>query len=75
MFIIISRDFVKKIDQPYFNSWSIKNIGLIINHIINKLFTLKGNYTLLPGHGEPTTLDFERKNNPIIEENAYRPVD
>lgn len=38
MFMIISRDFVKKIDQPYFNSWSVKNIGLIINHIINKLF-------------------------------------
>ncbi len=37
------------------------------NSIVNKLFTLKGNYTLLPGHGEPTTLDFERVNNPIRE--------
>ena len=37
------------------------------NSIVNKLFKLKGNYTLLPGHGEPTTLEFERVNNPIIE--------
>lgn len=38
------------------------------NSIVNKLFALKGNYTVLPGHGEPTTLDFERVNNPIIED-------
>ena len=37
------------------------------NSIVNKLFNLKGNYTLLPGHGAPTTLEFERVNNPIIE--------
>ena len=37
------------------------------NSIVNKLFNHKGNYTLLPGHGEPTTLEFERVNNPIIE--------
>lgn len=42
------------------------------NSILNKLFRLKGNYTLLPGHGEPTSLDFERANNPILtdKENA-----
>ena len=38
----------------------------IKNSIVNKLFRLKGDYTVLPGHGEPTTLDFERKNNMII---------
>lgn len=38
----------------------------IKNSIINKLFRLKGNYTLLPGHGEPTTLAFERVNNEIL---------
>ena len=47
----------------------------IKNSIVNKLFNLKGNYTLLTGHGEPTTLDFERKNNPIIEKNAYIPIE
>lgn len=31
-----------------------------------KLFALDGNYVLLPGHGEPTTLEFERRNNPIL---------
>lgn len=36
------------------------------NSVVNKLFRLKGNYTVLPGHGEPTSLDFERKNNPIL---------
>lgn len=41
------------------------------NSIVNKLFNLKGNYTLLPGHGEPTTLEFERVNNPIIENTPH----
>lgn len=41
------------------------------NAIINKLFRLKGNYTLLPGHGEPSTLDFERVNNPILEKTPH----
>ncbi len=40
------------------------------NSIVNKLFALKGNYTILPGHGEPTTLDFERANNPILEKES-----
>ncbi len=43
--------------------------------IVNKLFNIEGNYTLLPGHGDPTTLAFERLNNPIIEEHAYVPVE
>ena len=38
----------------------------IKNSIVNRLFRLKGDYTILPGHGESTTLDFERKNNMII---------
>ena len=46
------------------------------NSIVNKLFRLKGNYTLLSGHGQPTTLDFERKNNPILQaEETPRAVD
>ncbi len=40
------------------------------NSIVNKLFALKGNYTVLPGHGEPTTLDFERVNNPVLEKES-----
>ncbi len=33
---------------------------------INKLSSLKGNYTIYPGHGPSTTLDEERKNNPYM---------
>ena len=40
------------------------------NSIVHKLFALKGNYTILPGHGEPTTLDFERVNNPVLEKES-----
>lgn len=45
------------------------------NSIVNKLFALKGNYTILPGHGEPTTLDFERVNNPIVEDTPHITAD
>lgn len=33
---------------------------------IDKIFALKGNYKLYTGHGEPTNLDYERKNNIIL---------
>lgn len=33
--------------------------------IENKLFTLKGNYKLYPGHGPETSLELERNANPI----------
>lgn len=38
----------------------------IKNSIVNKLFRLHGDYSILPGHGAPTELEFERKNNMII---------
>lgn len=38
----------------------------IKNSIINKLFNLKGDYKILPGHGELTSLDFERAHNMIL---------
>lgn len=36
-----------------------------IERSLSKLFLLKGEYRVLPGHGEETTLSYERKNNPI----------
>ncbi|MDE5562130.1 MAG: MBL fold metallo-hydrolase [Clostridiales bacterium] len=33
---------------------------------IKRLFALNGDYTVYPGHGKSTTLDFERKNNPYV---------
>lgn len=35
------------------------------NSILNKLFAIPGDLRVLPGHGEETSLDFERRNNPI----------
>lgn len=32
--------------------------------IVYRLFTLKGDYHVYPGHEDETTLDFERRNNP-----------
>lgn len=34
---------------------------------LQKLCLLAGNYTIYPGHGEPTTLEDERENNPYIK--------
>ncbi len=39
--------------------------ALIKNSIVNKLFILTGGYAVYPGHGQETTLDFERQNNMI----------
>lgn len=36
------------------------------NSIVNKLFALKGDYNVFPGHGAPTTLQFEREHNPVL---------
>lgn len=36
------------------------------NSIVNKLFALKGDYKVFPGHGAPTTLRFEREHNPVL---------
>lgn len=47
----------------------------IKNSIVNKLFALSGNFTLLAGHGEPTTLEFERNNNPIVTKDNIGHVD
>jgi glyoxylase-like metal-dependent hydrolase (beta-lactamase superfamily II) len=39
------------------------------NSIINKLFTLDGEIEVLPGHEGRTTINHERKYNPINEDN------
>lgn len=36
------------------------------NSVVNKLFALEGDYKVLPGHEDPTTLDYERAHNPIL---------
>ena len=42
----------------------------IKNSIMNKLFRLQGDFTVLSGHGEPSTLEYERKHNPVIWQNG-----
>lgn len=37
-----------------------------MNGSLQKLIALSGGYTVLSGHGEKTTLEWERKNNPYI---------
>ena len=37
---------------------------LFVN-FLNKLFSFTENYVVLPGHGQKTSLFFERENNPI----------
>lgn len=34
---------------------------------VKKLFSLRGNLDVYPGHEEFTTLDYERKNNPYVQ--------
>ena len=42
------------------------NIKTEIDSIKNKLFTLNKDYTCYPGHGETTTLFYEKSNNPYV---------
>ncbi len=39
----------------------------LMNSIRYKLFTLEGDYRVLPGHEEETTLEYERRHNPLVE--------
>ena len=41
------------------------DIAKLKNSITNKLFTLCDGVTVLPGHGDATTIEKERKSNPI----------
>ena len=38
----------------------------IINSIKTKLLVLDDNMTVYPGHGNPTTIEYERKHNPFL---------
>jgi hydroxyacylglutathione hydrolase len=38
----------------------------LMNSIKTKFLTLPDDYTVYPGHNEPTTIGYERKNNPFL---------
>lgn len=40
------------------------SVTALFDSLRNKLFALRGNYTVYSGHGQTTTLAFERENNP-----------
>lgn len=48
---------VGRTDFPFCSNTQLKQS-------LKKLFSLDGDYTVYPGHGDFTTLDFERKYNP-----------
>ena len=42
------------------------NFDDIIASIKNKLYTLPGSTTVYPGHGDASTIDYEKNNNPFV---------
>jgi len=42
------------------------NHSQLVNSIRNKLLVLPNNTTVLPGHGDQTTIEFEKSNNPYL---------
>ena len=45
------------------------DFAMLKNSILNKIFTLDGEIEVLSGHGGRTTIKYERKYNPINEDN------
>ena len=43
------------------------NMSILLNSIRTKLFTLGDDYTVYAGHMEPTTIGYEKKNNPFLK--------
>jgi glyoxylase-like metal-dependent hydrolase (beta-lactamase superfamily II) len=42
------------------------DMGLLLRGIREKLYVLPGEWVVLPGHGEATTIDEERRTNPFV---------
>jgi len=43
------------------------SFDVLRNSIFEKLFTLPPNTTVLPGHGDSTSIEFEKENNPFLQ--------
>jgi glyoxylase-like metal-dependent hydrolase (beta-lactamase superfamily II) len=43
---------------------------LLLSMIREKLFVLPDDYTVFSGHGQDTTIGFEKKHNPFVGERA-----
>jgi len=42
----------------------------IVKSIVDKLFILPDDVNVLPGHGPPTTIGWEKRNNPFVGDNG-----
>ncbi|HQQ23856.1 MAG TPA: MBL fold metallo-hydrolase, partial [Spirochaetota bacterium] len=48
------------------------NLSILMKSINEVLLTLPENYTVYPGHGEKTSIGYEKENNPYIKNKNYR---
>ena len=49
-----------------------RNLSVLMKSINEVLLTLPENYTVYPGHGEKTSIGYEKDNNPYIKNKNYR---
>jgi glyoxylase-like metal-dependent hydrolase (beta-lactamase superfamily II) len=49
--------------------------NLLIKSITDKIMTFNDNTLVYPGHGESTTIGFERKRNPFLQGFKLKPSD
>lgn len=48
-------------------SFPLSDYNLVINSIKNKLLTLPDDFIVYPGHGRPTTIGKEKRENPYLQ--------
>jgi hydroxyacylglutathione hydrolase len=49
------------------------NTGVLMNSIRKQLFVLPDGVLVYPGHGEPTTIGFEKRHNPFLNDLLQTP--
>ena len=68
-FVIDDETVILSGDTLFYSSYGRSDLpggdaAALCDSIIYRLFALKGDYRVLPGHDRETTLEFERQNNP-----------
>ncbi|MBO4384042.1 MAG: MBL fold metallo-hydrolase [Clostridia bacterium] len=68
-FVVEDEKVIFSGDTLFFASYGRSDLpggdsAALCDSIIYRLFSLKGDYRVLPGHDRETTLEFERNNNP-----------